>query len=176
MKKETLKELYLIQKLSQEKIAKKLACSQSSVSYYLNKYSIKRNQRNIETSTLEKICPSCKIKKLLTDFYMRSSKGRRGHGSWCKKCMNAQVLKRQRAYKAAHVKRKGGCCQACGFDKYDGALEFHHVDPSQKDNKMGKMAGSSNSPKVQAELAKCVLLCSNCHKMVHANIVECPKL
>jgi hypothetical protein len=28
---------------------------------------------------------------------------------------------------------KGGKCQCCGYNKYIGALEFHHVDPEQKD-------------------------------------------
>lgn len=25
---------------------------------------------------------------------------------------------------------KGGKCQICGYDRYVGALEFHHLDPT----------------------------------------------
>ena len=31
------------------------------------------------------------------------------------------------------IKSKGGKCSICGYDKYYGALEFHHLDPSKKD-------------------------------------------
>lgn len=31
------------------------------------------------------------------------------------------------------VAYKGGKCQCCGYNKYIGALKFHHVDPAQKD-------------------------------------------
>jgi len=90
--------------------------------------------------------------------------------------MTEQTAKRQRRYKDMYVKQKGGCCQSCGFNKYNGALEFHHIDPSQKDSKMSKMTRRPDNPEVQRELAKCVLVCSNCHRMIHAGIIDCPQL
>jgi hypothetical protein len=30
------------------------------------------------------------------------------------------------------VAEAGGCCATCGYDSCLGALEFHHLDPSQK--------------------------------------------
>lgn len=38
--------------------------------------------------------------------------------------------KRRDKVKAIAVAYKGGKCQVCGYNKYVGALEFHHVDPS----------------------------------------------
>lgn len=31
------------------------------------------------------------------------------------------------------VQYKGGKCCVCGYNKYLGALEFHHLNPNEKD-------------------------------------------
>ena len=59
----------------------------------------------------------------------------------------------------------GGECSHCGYSKYVGALEFHHVDPKEKDFGIsGKVLGWE---RIKKELEKCVLLCSNCHREEH---------
>jgi hypothetical protein len=30
------------------------------------------------------------------------------------------------------VEENGGCCSICGYNRYVGALQFHHLDPSLK--------------------------------------------
>jgi len=176
MNKDILQDLYLNKRFSQREIAKKMKCSQTNVRYYLKKYSIKRNKRNNVTDVSLKLCPCCSTIKTRTEFYKANKEGKRVNGSWCKACMTEQTAKRQRRYKDMYVKQKGGCCQSCGFNKYNGALEFHHIDPSQKDSKMSKMTRRPDNPEVQRELAKCVLVCSNCHRMIHAGIIDCPQL
>ena len=42
------------------------------------------------------------------------------------------VAKRRRKIKLMSVQYKGGKCQICGYDKYVGALDLHHIDESQK--------------------------------------------
>jgi predicted HNH restriction endonuclease len=69
---------------------------------------------------------------------------------------------------------KGGSCQVCKFDEYEGALEFHHVDPATKDDKLSKMTRSKLSKEIIDEINKCVLVCSVCHKMIHAGLRACP--
>lgn len=67
------------------------------------------------------------------------------------------------------------CCVICGYKKCQYALEFHHLDPSKKDFSFGAIRAdiiSWNS--IVEELRKCVLLCSNCHKEVHAGISTIP--
>ena len=86
--------------------------------------------------------------------------------------MSEQVTDRQRRYKNIYVKQKGGKCQLCGFDKYNGALEFHHKDPTKKDSSMSKMTRMADSAEVQRELEKCILLCANCHRMTHAGLTK----
>lgn len=51
-------------------------------------------------------------------------------------------------------------------------LDFHHVDPSTKDKPLSVIVRSASTiEKVKEELAKCVVLCANCHRKHHAGIV-----
>lgn len=70
----------------------------------------------------------------------------------------------------------GGCCQICGYDRCNDALEFHHLDPDKKDFHFGTVRSNpKNIMILVAEAKKCVLLCANCHKEYHAGIVDIPK-
>jgi hypothetical protein len=63
----------------------------------------------------------------------------------------------------------GGKCAICGYRKCLRALECHHLDPAKKEFTFGRMiTRACNWGRVVAELRKCVMLCSNCHKEVHA--------
>ena len=69
----------------------------------------------------------------------------------------------------------GGCCSICGYNRYSGALELHHIDPNKKDFGFGSIRASAKSwSKICNELMKCALLCSNCHKEVHHGITNLP--
>ena len=72
------------------------------------------------------------------------------------------------------VEYKGSCCQApgCGYNKCMDALTFHHLDPSQKDFQISGKSWSYE--RLKGEVDKCALLCSNCHKEVHAGILILP--
>ncbi len=121
-----------------------------------------------------KTCVKCNEVKPLTEFHKRKG-SKDGHQGRCKKCSykaaHESYKKRVPAIKKRFVDYLGGCCQLCGYDKYQGALEFHHKDPTQKDFHL-----SDNYSKpwevVVKELDKCALLCSNCHKEVHGGIVH----
>jgi hypothetical protein len=66
------------------------------------------------------------------------------------------------------IEYKGGKCEHCGYDKYHGALEFHHKDPNLKDPKSFR-PGLSKA-RFFAEVDKCILLCANCHREEHARL------
>ena len=75
------------------------------------------------------------------------------------------VVNFRRKVKAELVTYKGGHCEKCGYDKCTDALEFHHIDPSQKDF---SISGRSLSfERLKSEVDKCILVCSNCHKEIH---------
>ena len=65
------------------------------------------------------------------------------------------------------IKAANGCALCPEYDPV--CLEFHHVNPRNKDFPIGthKRAGWKWSVIVE-EIAKCVVICSNCHKKVHA--------
>lgn len=172
MEKELLEKLYLIEKLSQREIAKKLDCSQSTIRHYLKKYKIRSNySRAYYAAEGKKTCPHCKIEKHLTDFNTR--KGENLPSSWCKRCCSDRTLEKQRASKQKAVDYKGGECQICGFKEYAGALEFHHLNPKEKDFQFSHFPTWNDITK--AELDKCVLLCANCHRMTHAGLTKFSK-
>lgn len=64
--------------------------------------------------------------------------------------------------------QRGGKCEKCGYDKYLGALDFHHLNPSQKDFTIGNR--DFKLKECIEESKKCIMLCANCHREIHANI------
>jgi 5-methylcytosine-specific restriction endonuclease McrA len=58
--------------------------------------------------------------------------------------------------------RKG--CASCGYNSHPYALEFDHIDPATKRMKISDMYCYSWK-RVKVELAKCQVLCGNCHNI-----------
>jgi len=86
------------------------------------------------------------------------------------------VIKWRKRTKQKMVLAMGGKCQCCGYDKCYDALEFHHIDPSKKDFSFGGYRASpKNLSSLIEELKKCIMLCANCHREVHANVRDLPK-
>jgi 5-methylcytosine-specific restriction endonuclease McrA len=92
----------------------------------------------------------------------------------CKRCRMQRVMEWRRRTKARLIAEAGGRCRICGYDRYTGASHFHHVDPSQKEFGIARKGVTRSIAKARAEVAKCVLLCSNCHAEVEAGIARLP--
>ena len=58
-------------------------------------------------------------------------------------------------------------CSSCGYSRCGAALDFHHVDPAEKERRIVASQWTLQPPALVAEIAKCVLLCANCHREVH---------
>lgn len=67
------------------------------------------------------------------------------------------------------VEEAGGKCQRCGYNKCLRALEFHHLDPNEKDFGISTQL-NRDLDDLRKEISKCVLLCSNCHAEIHEEI------
>ncbi len=65
----------------------------------------------------------------------------------------------------------GGKCACCGYDKCNTALELHHLSHDKKEFTIGSNTNLGWS-KVRAELPKCILVCANCHREIHAKIID----
>jgi 5-methylcytosine-specific restriction endonuclease McrA len=86
------------------------------------------------------------------------------------------VQKRREKVRLMAVAYKGGCCQVCGYDRCIEALEFHHLDPMQKDFGISHKGYTRSWVKVKEEADKCILLCANCHREVHAGKLQLPQV
>ncbi len=67
---------------------------------------------------------------------------------------------------------KGNKCKYCGYDKCIEALEFHHINPDEKDFSISDRNIKLDWEEIKKELDKCVLVCSNCHREIHAGYLE----
>lgn len=119
------------------------------------------------TSSTEHICPKCNKK-----FFMKKNATTR---KFCYDCMpetghsGAQYRK---FYKQWGVEYKGNKCQCCGYNNCLDALEFHHLNPNEKDFNILDRNLTYDWEKIKNELDKCILVCANCHREIHAGIKQ----
>lgn len=122
-----------------------------------------------------KKCNHCGSDKPIKEFDLKydGSPGRRR--SRCSNCRRKLDRLRRRSNVHAWKDWAGGECVVCGYKKCEEALEFHHRDPSEKESSVSQIcreyspftAIQSSIDKVTAEMAKCDLLCANCHRELH---------
>ncbi len=167
MNREKLQEL-VDKKISVIKIGKHLGCSKSTVVYWLKKFGISISK--LKLSEMEtKHCKRCEQGKKIEEFYPRRNKP--GGSVYCKVCTNEQTTERHANFKKLCIEYKGGSCVVCGYNKYSGALDFHHVDKSKKDFAISQYKIKQLDDKIKTELDKCILVCANCHREIHGNII-----
>lgn len=162
--------------LSVTEISNLLGCAKSTVSYHINnsglgdkkisddlikkmnEYYLEHTKNetavyyNISPATVTKYCENKRV--YLTDEIRKKNRV-------------ISVVKRRHKIKELSIEYKGGCCERCGYNKYIGALEFHHLDPNEKDFNLSKKGHCRSWEKVKIELDKCILLCANCHREIH---------
>lgn len=129
-----------------------------------------------------KRCCKCGEHKQLTEFNKKST-NTDGLERYCKECHRAknrkhyntnkqryidQALKYKREYVAWYKAIKSKLkCEHCGED-HPATLDFHHPDPSIKEGEVSQMVVSMASKQIVIEeIAKCIVLCSNCHRKEH---------
>lgn len=128
----------------------------------------------------KKYCNACSSIKDLTMF---SSKG-----NSCKECANRRsrlyyqkvkqnagwinarndrITKDGLAKKQRAIDYLGGKCQDCQGIFPGSVYDFHHLDPNTKEHNLGNILRRKDFHTIENELAKCVLLCANCHRIRH---------
>jgi predicted nucleic acid-binding Zn ribbon protein len=66
------------------------------------------------------------------------------------------------------IEYKGGKCERCGYNKNMAALEFHHVNPEEKEFPLdARRLSNTHIDRLKKEVDKCMLLCANCHREIH---------
>lgn len=78
-------------------------------------------------------------------------------------------------------KYRGNRCSQCGksveemvarYGTFNRMFEFHHVDPSEKHPQYSTLMNRTLSAEQIKEIDKCVLLCRECHGIVHAQNIH----
>jgi hypothetical protein len=91
---------------------------------------------------------------------------------YCRACLDQQLeitLAKQRASKRRAVEMFGNVCADCKQPYIDEVFDFHHLDPDKKASGISKLIKSAGIwAVIEEELKKCVMLCSNCHRIRHA--------
>lgn len=92
---------------------------------------------------------------------------------WNRKNMARRVAinHKWRAERVRYFKEIKACmiCAHCG-EKDPVCLEFHHKDPAEKDLAIATGMSRWSRKRLEEEIAKCIVLCSNCHKKEHARL------
>jgi hypothetical protein len=86
----------------------------------------------------------------------------------CRRCKRARTNERRTALRQwLDDYKKTLCCVRGGFANYR-ALEFHHPGLGDKEMNVADMIRSGLSrASIKLEIAKCIVLCSNCHQIEH---------
>lgn len=120
--------------------------------------------KNKEKGTRHSLCLDCE-KQYKRDWYYRHYK---------EKETREKFLKRNREYMARvndMINQHKTSCLICGEDN-KCCLDFHHLDPNLKEGAIASIKGRVSSEEIQAEINKCVVLCANCHRKVHAGYIN----
>ena len=157
--------------LSIRAMAERLDRSYGTVQHWLRRHGLStpRPVRLAETaearaSGADEVEASCPVHGV-TLFIRR---GR--HGFRCRLCRMEAVDRRRREIKRILVAEAGGACAICGYDRSPHALQFHHLEPSDKTFGLGAGGLTRSLDRARAEAAKCALLCANCHAEVEAGL------
>ena len=57
-------------------------------------------------------------------------------------------------------------CEICG-ENHPACLDFHHINPNEKSFALGRVNKFLSIKLLQSEIAKCKILCANCHRKEH---------
>lgn len=133
----------------------------------------------------KKTCRKCDAEKPISEFHKKKD-SRDGRHSFCKQCAiagakkhyadNADVLRPKMAAHAARkrrqlydlvnsIKEETGCALCDEGDPC--CLDFHHVN-DDKDREVAYLVVAKNLTRLIREINKCVCVCANCHRKIHA--------
>lgn len=89
---------------------------------------------------------------------------------------NREALREKRLARKYELKDKaieylGGKCIDCKQSYHPNVYDFHHLDPKIKERGIAQLIKNCATwERLKIEIDKCVLLCSNCHRIRHAKL------
>lgn len=117
------------------------------------------------------VCRVCGEEKPLDCFgqYVSSKNGKLYRRHVCKECRKVQ----HKIWCAGQTQQfeeymSGIACSHCGDDRR-AVIDFHHLDPNEKERTISEMQSRYSFARTMQEVAKCIPLCRNCHAILHYN-------
>lgn len=173
--------LYTDENMGTYAISKQLGLDHSSIRYWVRDLPRKpRHVRLILKAGDTKTCSVCKKEKPVEDFAWRDKESNLKHYN----CRDCQVSMNRSHYlenkekaledsKSSKLRRRKKMwdlkatlkCSQCE-EKHPACLEFHHLDPSIKENDISSLLYTKWED-VEKEIGKCIIVCSNCHRKIH---------
>lgn len=132
---------------------------------------------------MERLCTSCKKLKPVEAFAFKNKRRGVRHSmcrgckteynrSWYRSNENTQKRavrenRRSRAEAQREIIRdaKDRPCADCGKVYPYYVMDMDHRDPAKKLDSVSKMAGKASTKAILAEIEKCDVVCSNCHRI-----------
>ncbi len=115
-----------------------------------------------------KICRYCLVEQSPDNFEIANTVNgkvyRRRKCAACKRETQAKRKVRLRLWMEQY--KQARCCERCGYSDHR-ALEFHHLRREEKAINVSEMLRGNSVATMKREIAKCVLLCANCHAIEH---------
>lgn len=132
-----------------------------------------------------KTCSKCKECKDISEFAWRSKPKNILHNQ-CNICRRETAKNSYNKHKeniVAAVRERNSInkdialqwksklyCVCCG-ESYTKCLDFHHLDPSEKEHDISGMISRYPLASIIKEAEKCIIVCSNCHRKIHDNAI-----
>ncbi len=115
-----------------------------------------RKNKNLDTPlkqrNFDKICVDCGKPTDAKGGFMR--------------CKSHYKIYKKQTLKAKFVELLGGCCSVCKGKFPLPVYDFHHINDKKDD--IARMFNYCSEQEILDEIKKCVLLCANCHRIIHA--------
>jgi len=138
----------------------------------------------------KKQCRKCGQTKSLDEFHKKQG-NKDGRHSYCKVCAikgakkdyrnRKDVIlprankfyktKRQQFQAAVNELKANLTCCMCP-ESEPCCLDFHHTIKEEKEGCVARFVLSKSASKVVNEINKCVCVCSNCHRKIHAGLLS----
>lgn len=120
------------------------------------------NQHNTRKLEIPRKLHRVAVKRAFTCSNCLKTRFEKTSGTICASCKAKKQRHEMKEKAAAFL---GGKCCVCGYNKCVNVLSFHHLF----DKKFHiSLRYQTTWEKLEPELKKCILLCSNCHTEVHA--------
>jgi hypothetical protein len=138
-----------------------------------------------------KKCTACNESKEESCFYFKNKKTGKLQ-SKCKSCSSNYSKKHYTNNKKIYIERARNSnqkanvrnrkfvsdyksyagCKVCG-ENCHVCLDFHHIDSKNKTRNISRMSNEAWSlESIMKEIDKCIVLCSNCHRKLHCNLIS----